>query len=326
MNPRILFDHATIAMLADELAEAEDSLRAAIAQAPRFAAAFVALAELQWRANKRPAALRLIEHACELDPADARAAALLRQFRDQAPEMATPPPIVEEPPPPLSRTERLEPAVAAEALVARGHAVLAGLLSPAAAAALRVDLAMANELDRALAVGAPRSGQGSYRWFLELPPLVADLQAELYVRCAQLGDRLAMALGSDRRLPSTIAAWRRHRGRDAGHRPGARVVRLLAGGRLDADPVTDVKAFPLRVLIDLGPGDGAATTLTLTDQRPGRKVTATTAATAPGDAVVFGQRERLARVGGVYGLQRVGWSLGPVASERWLLDLPFDDV
>ena len=326
MNPRILFDHATIALRVDEVAEAEDSLRAAIAQAPGFTAAFSALAELQWRADKRPAALRLIERACELDPADARAAGLLWQFRELAPELAAPAPVVVEPLPITARTENLDLVVLAAALVARGHAVLSALLSPVEAAATRNMLASAHELDREIAVGDSRAAQARYRWFLELPPLVADLQAELYARCAQFGDRLAGTLGSDRRLPATIAAWRRHRDRDAGHRPGARVVQLPANGVLGPEIVTDAKAFPLRVLIDLGPGDGEVTALTLMDQRPGRKVAASTAATRPGDAVVFGQRERLARVGGVFGLQRVAWSLGPVASERWLLDLPFDDV
>jgi hypothetical protein len=83
-------------------------------------------------------------------------------------------------------------------------------------------------------------------------------------------------------------------------------------------------AFPLRLLVDLGPGP-KADSLALVDARPGRKVRKVQARTSTGDALLLSCRDRPQSVGGVFGLQLVQWTCGPFAVERVLLDVPFDD-
>jgi hypothetical protein len=320
MNVRVLHDHAELMLALGDLDEAEDALRAAIALAPIYVDAFAALAALQAQRGKWPAAARLQQKVVELKPHDERAAASLREY-EAAAAAADPAPAepAGEAPQEIwnlsARARALDVDALRTALIAHGHAT-APLLTAAECAELRQTCAAdAPGLDRVEIRDAAR-----WRHFLIPPPLpVASLRAALFAPAAALANAQCQQLGDEPRFPDS---WSRWRGAAEG-RSTSRWVELAARAQTLADRIDDRRAFPLRGVIDLGPGDPAETVAVL-DQRPGRKVRASRARSRAGDVVFCSWRERLCAVAGVFGLQLVRYRLGPVPAERQLLDLDFD--
>ena len=318
MNVRVLHDHAELMLALGDLDEAEDALRAAIALAPNYADAFAALAALQAQRGKWPTAARLQRKVVELKPHDERAAASLREYEAAAAAEPAPAEPAGEAPPELwnlsARARVLDVAALLTELIAHGHAT-APLLTAAECAELRQTCAAdAPGLDRVETLDAAR-----WRHFLIPPPLpIAALRAALFAPAAALANAQCRQLGDEPRFPDS---WPRWRGGAAG-RSTSRWVDL-ASGETRADRTDDRRNFPLRAVIDLGPGD-AAETVAVLDQRPGRRVRASRARSRAGDVVFCCWRERLCAVAGVFGLQLVRYQLGPVPAQRQLLDLDFD--
>jgi hypothetical protein len=319
MNVRVLHDHAALMLALGDFDEAEDALRAAIALAPNYADAFAALAALQAQRGKWPSAARLQQKVVELKPHDERAAASLREYETAAAAEPAPAEPAGEAPQELwnlsARARALDLAALCTALVAHGHAT-APLLTAAECAELRRTFAAdAPGLDRFETLDAAR-----WRHFLIPPPLpVASLRTALFAPAAALANAQCHQLGDEPRFPESWSRWRGA----AVDRSTSRWVDLAAGAQTPADRTDDRRAFPLRAVIDLGPGD-AAETVAVLDQRPGRKVRASRARSRAGDVVFCAWRERLCAVAGVFGLQLVRYQLGPVPAERQLLDLDFD--
>lgn len=330
MNIRILLDHARIARACRQHEEAEQSLRAVIAMAGNCKEAYQSLAELQADRGKWVQAVRLMMRAIELDPADENAQALLRTWHEQLPaEAREVVPTIEDPiEPPSPRIAERDPAALHEELVERGFALLRDLCTEQECALLRAAFASGDGFDREIRLsGTDAEGEAltgcRARWSLStLPPFIAELRRALYPLAAELSNRTRALLGDKKTLPLTHGGWLRHRGG-----PGRSAARLLAfapGEVMPAERTEARAAFPLRLLVDLGPG-GKADSLAMIDARPGRKVRKVQARTGPGDALLLCCRDRPQAVGGVYGLQLVQWSCGPFTEERVLLDVPFDD-
>jgi hypothetical protein len=328
MNPRILLDHAEIARGCGEDDEAETSLREAIARAPTFAAAFAALADLQHARGKWPQAVRLLGRAVELEPGDAGRIAQLAAWREQLPpEPAGMDVAVAEVEPVPAMPVDVE--AARSGLLRAGHCVLPAVLAASECSRWRAAFAADDAaLDRATRLaGDGENGDGesaTARWFLTpVDAEIAALQARLYLAARALADGLRTVLGEPPAFPPTFAGWQRQRGGPG--RTAARIVHVPAGASASPERTADRRAFPLRAVIDLGPGMDAAMTLRVLDVRPGRKVRQSVVATRLGDCALLCCRERLQQVGGADGLQLVAWAFGPAAAARWLLDLPFDD-
>lgn len=323
MNPRILLDFARLAVACGERREAEDTLRALLATTPGFAAAHAALADVLWQAGRQRAALHELEQAVALAPEDGRAAARLQEWRSlvgSAPLEAEP---ADPAPPPSARLARCNVGALAEAFVASGAALAGALVEPDEVrrlVALYDEPAV--EFDREDGWASGVRG----RYFRELPDWLAALREDAYRLAVGVLDLVQGRLGPrpGGPLPATLAGWRRREPQFASPRPHVRVLRCEPGGWL-AGPTADRGAFPLRLLVDLGPDTAPATTLRIADRRPGRKVRERTFQTRAGETLLFPARERLDKVGGVFGLQAIGWSIGAGEGPRWLLDLPFDD-
>jgi hypothetical protein len=324
MNPRVLHDHAELMRELGDLEEAEDALRAAIALAPNFAAAFAALASLQAHAKKWAAAARLQARVVELRPGDAHAGVLLAEYlgnvapapvAEVEPEHVGPPEVWDLP----ARTAALDVRVLAESLAQRGYAA-APLLTPAECQELRELCAGDGPgLDRILASDA--DGRCRWRHFLVPPPLpVAALRAALFGPAAALANLERQRLRDAADFPTTHASWPRARLGSS----TSRWVELTEGGFAAMARAGDRRSFPLRAVLDLGPGDAPADTVLVQDQLPGRKKKQSAGRSRSGDVVFVEQRERIAQVGGVFGLQPVRYGLGPVRAARQLLDLDFD--
>lgn len=344
MNPRILVDFAQVARSCGATDDAEQALRAAIAAAPNFAYAFAALADLLWSVGRTAAAVRLMAHARELGPHDPEVAVLAQRLDAAAAGAGggsvgdgvaaagggdrTADPGHDAALPFGPRTEWHDWSRVAAQIVQRGPAVISRLLSVDECTALRQDYAAGaqwfeHETEVAVADGVTGSVRGC--WLRELPPWLLALRAELYARAAVVVDHQFELLGERRRVPPTLSAWQRSRERAVGSRPAVRVLALPPALATATFRTDERKAFPLRVVVDLGPGDGQVPLLQLLDQRPGKKLRSVVTATAAGDAVLFPCRERLCQVAGVHGLQSVRWALGPVPVERFVLEIGFDD-
>lgn len=360
MNPRVLHDAGRVLLACGQHGDAEDALRAAIAQAPDYAEAFAALAELQAGLGKWAAALRLQARAVELSPGDELAQAALARMREQAeaagvadgagPDDAPPAAPVEQSggagaervPLPLPRADAVD-ALAAQVrarwrdaggdLVRGGLCVLPRLWSAAECAAVAARWRDGAGLDREYLL-AGTEGAVRYRWLREpLPEGVQVLWHAVWRLASELAPVLAARLREDLRWPGDLSAWLREARRRGRLVPLPRLLWLAPGAASPPERGEDRRAFPLRAALDLGgvaEADSAAragardATVTLTDQRPGRKVREHRGATAPGDAVLFCVRDRLDRVGDVFGLQPVTWRLGPFAGGRLLLELALD--
>jgi hypothetical protein len=322
MNPRILLDFAELAAVCGERREAEDTLRALLAATPGFAAAHAALAELLWGMGRQRAAVQELERAVELLPGDARAVARLQEWRNQLGEVPSDPEPAETPPP-CALLEHCDVTALGDAFADTGAALVERLVAPTDVQRLLASYREPGaEFDREDGWASGVRG----RYFRELPQWLAALRDDAYqlavgVASSGLG-RLGSGRGGD--LPATLSAWRRREPQFASPRPHLRVLCCEPGGWLTG-PVVDRGAFPLRLLVDLGPGPDPVSSLRLADRRPGRKVRERAFQTRSGDALLFPARERLDRVGGVFGLQAIGWSIGAAEGPRWLLDLPFDD-
>jgi hypothetical protein len=275
-------------------------------------------------------AVRLLMRAIELDPADENAQALLHTWHEQLPaEAREVVPTIEDPiEPPSPRVAERDPAALHEEMVERGFALLHELCTEQECEALRATFGSGEGWDREIRLsGTDAEGEAlpacRARWSLStLPPFVAELRRALYPLAAELSNRTRALLGDKKTYPVTQGGWLRHRGGPG--RPAARLLAFAPGEVMPTERTEARAAFPLRLLVDLGPGP-KADSLAVIDARPGRKVRKVLARTGQGDALLFSGRDRPQAVGGVFGLQLVQWSCGPFASERLLLDVPFDD-
>lgn len=327
-NPRVLHDHALLMRELGDLEAAESALRAAIGVAPNYADAFAALAELQAFHGKWEAAARLQARVVELTPDDAAAVAQLAALRERLPPApASAPPADAGPEPAVwglaARVEGLDLAALDRELVQHGHAAARALLSVGECAELRALCSSADGagLDRIEVVDDASAGRCRWRHFLVPPPLpIAALRAALFAPAAALANEQRRRVGDHERLPRIHARWPRAQlGRAT-----SRWLELPPQGFAATARADDRRAFPLRVVIDLGPGPGAEDTVAIVDQRPGKKVRTTRARTRPGDVLFTVQRERLSAIAGLFGLQLVRYGIGPVRGSRQLLDLDFD--
>lgn len=343
MNPRVLVEFARLAITCGAADEAEPALRRVLAMAPNHVGAHRTLAELLWADGRHRAAAGMMERAVHMSPLDRELAARLQAWRTAVPDAFGEEPAAPEVPPPPPAPARLLPFDAARAALAlrdAGAVRLPGLLTAAECDDLRAALAAgAPWLDRD-EVAALVPGRVHGRWCRELPPWLRELREHAYTFAAGVANRLRTELPPHRHqprrppwpyadVPPTLAAWQQREPEHCGPRPGVRMLALdpaaeLPGPGIDG-PRIDRRSFPLRLAVDLGPGDGEVGLLALLDDRPGRKVHGKTFATRAGDGLLFAARERFDRVGGLYGLQRVRWRLGPGGVERCVLELSFDD-
>jgi len=182
-------------------------------------------------------------------------------------------------------------AAAAAALDERGHAVLAGLLTPAECDAIS-SLYEQTDLFRSRVVMARHSyGRGEYKYFrYPLPPRVGELRAALYPHLAPIANRWYERLNLTPRFPPGLDAYL-----DACHAAGQQrpTPLLLKYGEgdyncLHQDLYGELQ-FPLQATVLLNqPGrDFSGGEFMLVEQRPRLQSRGEVVPLNQGDAVIF---------------------------------------
>ncbi|MCA8972053.1 MAG: 2OG-Fe(II) oxygenase [Planctomycetes bacterium] len=340
VNPRLWLDRGQILDEIGDAPAAEEAVRHAIAIAPRYAEAFVRLAELLARQGRFAKAGELLRRALELDTLDdgfrEEAMVRLASFGVIAREMEEPAIQRDEEacrdrPPTTSRTDRYDWDAIESELVQQGACKLEALLDGPECNAL-IELWELDELFEHAVTLDDERGRVAYRFLSSpLPPLVVAVRAEIYSRVAAIANRCNEMLGRGERFSPYHDVYL-ERCRRAGQRRSTAILLRYERGGFNA-PHRDIagrEAFPFQLAVTLGTqhadgdGDGCGGEFVLVDQRLGKKRRQLEIATRPGDAVIFATRERIVHVGGYPGLVTVAHGVREVHTEsRFALGLPF---
>src|SRR5205814_125436 len=175
-------------------------------------------------------------------------------------------------------------------------------------------------------------GAGVYRYFRSPIPVAVDgLRRAVYRRVARVANSWQDLLGDPAPYPPEWEAFR-----DQCHRAGQRksTVLLLKYGPGGFNALhRDLRGrlfFPVQLAVVLSPradqdAEGfAGGAFILSDVPEGPRARRREIAAGLGDGLLFCTRDRLMRIGGVYGLQQVKHGATPItAGERFVLGVPF---
>jgi uncharacterized protein len=330
MNPRIWNDHGLILQFCQREEDAVEAFRSAIVLAPTYADALSNLAKLLMRLGQVAQAVRLQTRLAELEPMNTDAQETLRNFQalllaDVSPAVAVKKAVTIS----TERTSRFDWRAVEDDLTRNGCARLSGLLSEAECSDLVALYGVDSNFEHTVHCDDGR-GKLTYR-FLKSPlsELVTRVRAELYCRAAVIANRWQELLGRSVRFPAELVDYLEQCAQAGQCRSTPILIKYLAGGfnALHQD-ISGKMSFPLQLVVTLGPScseNGGGGEFLLVDQGPGKK-SVTHTPTAVGDAILFCTSHRLAKVGGIYGLQAVQHGLSTVLhGERYAAGIPFHD-
>jgi hypothetical protein len=190
---------------------------------------------------------------------------------------------------------------------------------------------------RTVVMDRPDFGQGVYRYFrAPLPDVVEHLRRAVYPLVAGIANSWQGLLGEPERYPLAWEAFRDECRRAGQCSPTPILLKYGPGGfnALHRD-LRGAVYFPIQMAVVLSPrvdssaseGEGfRGGEFLFCDVPEGKKARRREVVAGIGDAVLFCTRDRLVRVGGVYGLQPVKHGVGPItAGVRFVLGVPFHE-
>jgi uncharacterized protein len=349
-NPVLWNDQGVILGLRQKEAESADAFRAAISLAPTFAEPYARLAALRVRQGFTAEAVALQTEAVRHAPDNAGYAEQLSAY--QALADAERPQAVTLPPAPASdpraapgtdpvgdwpeRLAALDWEQLGDRLTRDGCVVIERLVDAARCEEL-CGLFDRDELfARTVVMDRPEFGQGTYRYFrAPIPAAVDQLRRAVYPHAARIANGWERLLGEPERFPPEWEAFREECRRAGQTTPTPILLRYGPGGfnALHRDLRGSV-FFPVQMAIVLsrragseGPESGGfrGGEFLLCDV-PERRKSRRSVVAGLGDAVLFCTRDRLVRVGGVYGLQPVKHGAARItAGVRFVLGVPFHE-
>jgi uncharacterized protein len=183
----------------------------------------------------------------------------------------------------------------------------------------------------------PEFGQGAYRYFrAPVPALVEQLRRAVYPHAARIANGWQELLSETERFPSEWDAFR-EQCRRAGQTVSTPILLRYGPGGFNAlhRDLRGSVFFPIQLAIvlsrradsdDQGSGGFTGGEFLFCDVPERRKSRRRSIAAGLGDAVLFCTRDRLVRVGDIYGLQPVKHGAARVtAGSRFVLGVPFHE-
>jgi hypothetical protein len=349
-NPVLWNDRGVILALRGKEAEAADAFRAAVSLAPAFAEPYARLAALRVRQGFTAEAVSLQALAVQHAPQNAAFAEQLAAYRALAESERVPlTPLAPEPPAPepqpdaeqlaawRAKLEAYDWAELGERLTRDGVAVLDRLVDAATCEALRGLFDRDELFAKTVAMDRTEFGLGTYRYFrAPIPAVVDQLRRATYPHAARVANDWQRLLGEPERFPPEWDAFRDECRRAGQATPTPILLKYGPGGfnALHRDLRGGVY-FPVQMAVVLSERapDGAEAgagfrggEFLLCDVPERKKSRRREVAAALGDTVLFCTRDRLVRVGGVYGLQPVKHGAARVtAGTRFVLGVPFHE-
>ena len=346
-NPVLWTDQGAILGLRHKDVEAAEAFRTALSLAPTFAEPYAQLATLRVRQGFIAEAVALQTQAVQHAPQNAAYAERLAAYqalanRGEARTVVAPAPPVA---PPVDRpygdwpnrlAQRDWPALA-DRLTRDGCALIPGLVDAPTCEHLRGLFDDDALFVKTVEMDRPEFGRGVYRYFrAPIPDVVDQLRRATYPHVAQIANSWQRLLGEPERYPREWGAFRDECAR-AGQTTPTPILLKYGPGGFNA-PHRDLRGavfFPIQMAIVLNPradpsdpqvGGFRGGEFLLCDVPEAKKSRRRKMAAGLGDAVLFCTRDRLAPVGGVYGLQPVKHGAAPItAGERLVLGLPFHE-
>ena len=351
-NPVLWNDQGAILALRQKEAEAADAFRAAISLAPTFAEPYARLAALRARQGFTAEAVALQGHAVRHAPDNAAYAEQLSAYQALADSEKPPATIPPAQPTVAPGAVRPAPDPAGDwpgrlaacdwgqlggRLTRDGCAVIDRLLGAAACDELCGLFDRDECFTRTVVMDRPDYGQGTYRYFRPPIPVVVDqLRRAVYPYVAVIANGWERLLGEPERFPPGWDAFHEECARAGQTTPTPILLKYAPGGfnALHRDLRGGV-FFPVQMAVVLSrradpekPEGGGFTggEFLLADVPERRKSRRRVVAAGQGDAVLFCTRDRLVRVGGVYGLQPVKHGVSRItAGTRFVLGVPFHE-
>ncbi len=345
-SPVLWNDQGALLMRAGQEREAEKSFLAALSLAHDYAEPYAHLAALRVRQGRLADAVVYQEQAVKFAPDVPGHAERLAAYRALIGE---PGEVVEPAPPSTPALEETDALVIADwgerladldwyglgkRLTREGCLLLASLVDADTCAGLCALFDDEAQFAKTVVMDREGFGRGTYRYFRSpVPPLVDGLRRAAYPHAARIANEWQRLLGEEESYPDD---WEGFRDvcRAAGQAVSTPILlRYEAGGfnALHRDLRGPVY-FPLQLAVVLSPRaeegkDGfEGGQFLLCDVPEGPKAQRRELAAGLGDAVLFCTRDRLATVGGTYGLQAVMHGAAPIIKgTRTVLGVPFHE-
>lgn len=350
-NPVLWNDQGMLLGLRGKDRDAEESFRTAIAMAPSFAEPFAHLAEIQAKHGYLRDAVRLMEQAVQRAPESAVYAKRLEAYQAL---LACERPVVEgsEPASPGLAAETLSMARLAEPewlreiarqkwdklgeqLTRDGCVLIPRLVDAEVCAELRRMFDDDRLFAKTVVMDREAFGQGSYRYFKAPIPTTVDLlRRAVYPHVAAIANSWQRLLNEPERFPGVWELFQQKCAEAGQTTPTPILLKYGPGGfnALHRDLRGSV-FFPIQMAVVLSPirqapsdegfsgGDFSFSDVTDSKKSRQRAIPA-----GLGDAVLFCTRDRLVKVGGVYGLQPVKHGVQRITEGmRFVLGLPFHE-
>ena len=347
-NPVLWHDLGVLLTQRQKPDEAAESVHAALSLAPTFGDAYAKLANLRLREGRVREAVALQTQAVNHAPDNSEYIERLQAFRvlaGQEAQRSAARQQVESPAAALSpiedpsidwsaRLKCLDWHALAERVTRDGYIVLAELVDPQTCESLRGMFDDDARFAKTVVMDRPEFGLGTYRYFAApIPPVVDDLRRAVYRCVAPIANDWRRILGEPADFPSDWTDFRDVCA-DAGQTtPTPILLKYEAGGfnSLHRDLRGSV-FFPLQLAVVLSRGadrngDGfEGGNFLFCDVEGGNRSRRHEIPLGLGDAILFCTRDRLARVGGAFGLQPVKHGVAPIASgTRFVLGAPFHE-
>ncbi len=348
-NPVLWNDQGILLARHGKEREAEDALRTALSLAPTYAEPFAHLAEMRARKGYWRDAVRLMEQAVQHAPDSQSYAQSLETYRallgcaDELAAQQTPvaPEILPSTTEPdkcewVEKVAGLDWAELGGRFTSDGCVLIPALVDAVTCGELRPCSRMML-FAKTVVMDRDGFGKGVYRYFkAPIPALVDRLRRAVYPHVARLANDWQQLLNEPARFPEDWEDFRQECAAAGQTTPTPILLKYGPGGfnALHRDLRGSVY-FPIQLAVVLSPRADSAEAnadgfsggeFLFCDVPQGKKSRSRTFSGGLGDALLFCTRDRLVRIGGVYGQQAVKHGVSPITEgSRLVLGIPFHE-